>query len=75
MMPLPVGEIGPDTAAAPCAACGEPATAVEGQKRARAGVAGKLLMLCLDATACCRRYRRGLGPQAYAAMVRRGEMP
>lgn len=34
-----------------------------------------LVMLCTDAAACTRRYRRGLTPKAYGSMVRRGLMP
>lgn len=73
-------DIKPDTAAAPCAACGIPATAVEGQRTQRQGVYADerrtvLLMLCLDAVACCARYRQGLRPAGYAAMIRSGAKP
>lgn len=34
-----------------------------------------LVMLCTDAAACGRRYRKGLTPRAYGSMVRRGLMP
>jgi hypothetical protein len=32
-----------------------------------------MLVLCLDATACCERYRGGVSPETYAAGLR-GEL-
>lgn len=72
---MTAADIKPDTAAAPCAACKTPATAVEGQRLQRQGVDGKLLMLCLDAVACCVRYRSGLRPAGYAALIKSGAKP
>jgi hypothetical protein len=73
-------DIKPDTAAAPCAACGMPATAVEGQRSQRQGVSlgdGRfvLLMLCLDAAGCQARTRMGLTPAGYAKLIKSGAKP
>lgn len=61
-------DIPPDPATAPCAACGAGAGLVSGLGFAgqRRSYGGSLLMLCLDASACAQRYRRGLTPEAFA---------
>ncbi len=33
------------------------------------------VMLCIDAAACCRRYRHGLTPTGYGTMLKRGVGP
>lgn len=57
----------------PCAACGEAGD--YRMKRELRVVQGVRIMLCFDALACGQRYRSGLKPDAYAAMMRRGEKP
>ncbi len=73
-----------DRSDAPCAACGRRETARRNEnptllrRPLKAGVTGqldRLVMLCVDAAGCCKRYRRGLQPAGYAALVKRGEMP
>lgn len=48
-----------------CVACGS-ATA----SRDAEGVSLVAMMLCTDATACCKRYRGGVSPATYAAGLR-----
>jgi len=71
-----------DRADAPCAACGQRETARRNENPTlvrrplnAGGQLDRLVMLCVDTAACCKRYRRGLQPAGYAALVKRGEMP
>lgn len=66
-LPMPgAGDILPDRADAPCAACGS------SHAGTRQTVEGKLLMLCNNAVSCASRYRQGLTPEQYAARLRNG---
>jgi hypothetical protein len=67
-------DVQPDTdvRAVECAAC--KAKNPIGGKILRP-VAGKMMALCVDVIKCCSRYRRGIRPAGYAAMVKRGEKP
>ncbi len=67
----------------PCAACGHVKLAETRGMTAPINVAGcrvaipdghggdVMVMLCLNAGECCRRYRRGLQPAGYAALLQR----
>lgn len=65
-------DIALDVAAARCAACGA-GNPIGGKARRPAD--GYFIMLCVDVRKCVKRYRNGLQPSGYAAMVRRGERP
>ncbi len=53
-----------------CDACESRTGNAEYQK-----VNGVLFRLCTNVEACCQRYRWGLTPNGYAAMLREGTMP
>lgn len=52
----------------PCDAC-----RTRSAKRAKAAVGDVLVVLCVDAPACCDRYRGHTSPESYAAALR-GEL-
>lgn len=56
-----------DGPTASCAACGVKS---EGQGCARRSVDGKLIMLCVNASACASRYREGLTAAKYGEYLR-----
>jgi hypothetical protein len=69
-------DIPPDRADASCAACG---AGQGGEGIGRGGIrqpikddrgVSSLLMLCVDAAACARRYRKGLTAQQFAYQLR-----
>jgi hypothetical protein len=76
-------EMIPDKPNSPCAACGHITLADTRGLTAPINVAGcrvaisdghggdVMVMLCLNASACCARYRRGLQPAGYAALLQR----
>lgn len=45
-----------------------------GARRTEKAITPGGLVLCTDAAACCKRYRRGISPEAYAEILR-GEWP
>ncbi len=68
-------DIPPDRPDSPCAACGVGAATGPGGGGTRRPVAddrgrSSLLMLCVDAAACARRYRKGLTPAQFAEQLR-----
>jgi hypothetical protein len=76
-------DIRPDKPNSPCAACGHIQLSEMRGLVAPINIAGSrvpvkpqnsqptMLMLCLNAAACCARYRRGATPAVYAAKLRK----